>query len=288
MMQSADITLVALRQYSLHRLGSLYPPEEAAAIFRALAQHFLPEWQTLWLQSRGEAPFPSALFPAWKEALERLLQREPLPYIIGKATFGDIVLRVGAGVFIPRPETEMWVYALLEKLQPTLPHTILDIGTGSGAIAIFLAKKIPSSMVFAIDKSPIAVHYANLNARCIGVPLRIERLTFGSDPLPSDFPSEWDLIVSNPPYIPWSAYGETEPNVRIYEPPEALFCTDLGLYEKMAAFARATLSPRGIIAAELFPPQAEAVAAIWRRYELSVTLHQDLEGRQRWIWGQRK
>lgn len=285
--QSAAPALAALRQRALRQLQSVYSPEEAVAVFNALARHFLPDWQILWLQSRGEAPFPPQLLPEWERALQRLLRREPFSYITGRASFGGILLHVAPGVFIPRPETEAWAYALLNALQSRPPANVLDIGTGSGALAIFFARNMPYSHVFAIDKSALAVYYARENARSAGVAVRVERATFGEDPLPGDFPPVWDLIVSNPPYIPWSAYGETDQNVRLYEPPEALFCAGTALYEKMAAFAMTALSPEGTIAAELFPPQAEAVAEIWRQHGLSVVLHRDFAGRLRWISGQR-
>lgn len=287
-MDSRSVSLATLRKTTIERLRLIYPEREAQALFRALATHFLPAWETLWLTSQGQAPVPPDLLPVWEAAVRRLLRYEPLAYITGEVSFGGVSLRVAPGVFIPRPETEAWASHLLNSFTHWKPHTILDIGTGSGALAIFFAKNMPNATIYAIDKSPVAIYFARENANRVGVKVRIERLSFGEAPLPADFPHTYDLIVSNPPYIPWSAYSETEPNVRLYEPPEALFCIDLSFYEAIAAFAKEHLSDSGIVAAELFPPDAEKVKALWEQQGLRVTLHQDLTGRFRWIEGSQK
>lgn len=287
-MDSRSLSLATLRKTTIERLIAIYPEREAQALFRALATHFLPTWETLWLTSHGQAPVPPDLFSAWESAVRRLLRREPLAYITGEVLFGGISLRVAPGVFIPRPETEAWAHELLRVFTHWRPRTILDIGTGSGALAIFFAKNIPNALVYAIDKNPVAIHIARENADRVGVKVHIQRLRFGEAPLPADFPDTYDVIVCNPPYIPWSAYSETDPNVRLYEPPEALFCTDLSLYETIAAFAKERLSDNGILAAEVFPPDAEKVRALWERHGLHVTLHRDLTGRFRWIEGSQK
>lgn len=287
-MGSHSVSLATLRQATIQRLLAIYPEREAHALFRALASHFLPAWETQWLRSQGQALIPASLLPTWELALRRLLRREPLAYITGEVAFGGLSLQVAPGVFIPRPETEAWAYELLQKLSPETHKVILDIGTGSGALAVFFAKNLPKASVYAIDKSPLPIYFAKENADRIGVRVRVERLSFGQDPLPADFPEIYDLIVSNPPYIPWSAYAETDPNVRLYEPPEALFCIDLRLYEAIAAFARERLSEKGIVAAEIFPPDAERVEAIWKQNGLHTTLHRDLAGQLRWIEGSKK
>ncbi|MCX7652770.1 MAG: peptide chain release factor N(5)-glutamine methyltransferase [Bacteroidia bacterium] len=277
------ISLAELRKQAVYRLRKVYPLSESESIIRALFSHFIPEWPKVWLASSGQAPFPEELLPRWENAIARLLRHEPLAYIIGEVAFGSIRLEITPGVFIPRPETEEWAYRLRQMLSKSPPKTILDIGTGSGALAIFFAKEFPYSMVYAIDKSPKAVNLARKNAFLNSCSIRVEQVTFGASPLPTYFPHKWDLIVCNPPYVPWINYAETGLNVRLYEPPDAIFCSGLSLYEKLAEMATKHLSPGGIIAAELFPPDAEAVASLWEAYGLHTALYKDSQERLRWI-----
>ncbi|MCS7152676.1 MAG: HemK family protein methyltransferase [Bacteroidia bacterium] len=281
-MGSQPVSLAQLRQLTLSKLSPQYGQEEAEALFRRLLMHFLPEWQLLWLQSRGEALCPPDLLSKWEGALHRLSHYEPIAYIIGKTHFVDIELLILPGVFIPRPETESWAYALYAQLAVS-PRTILDIGTGSGALAIFFAQRFPHAQVYAVDKNPLAILLAERNAVRNGVSIHTAILTFGQEPLPEYFPRKWDLIVSNPPYVPWEAYSETGENVRLFEPPEAIFCTGFELYERIAIYAYESLSTGGRIAVEVFPPHAESIAALWKDYGLAPTLHKDERGLWRWI-----
>lgn len=281
-MGSQPVSLVQLRQLTLSKLSPKYGQNEAEALFRRLLTHFLPEWQLLWLQSRGEALCPSDLLSKWKEALHRLSHYEPIAYIIGKAYFADIELMILPGVFIPRPETESWAYALYAQLAAP-PRTILDIGTGSGALAIFFAQRFPQAQVYAIDRNPLAILLTERNAARNGVSIHTAKLTFGQEALPGYFPEKWDLIVSNPPYVPWEAYSETGENVRLFEPPEAIFCTGIELYEQIATYACENLSIGGRVAVEVFPPHAESIAALWKECGLAPTLHKDERGLWRWI-----
>lgn len=282
------VTLYQLRREALCQLEAAYAVSEAKALVRALLSHFLPTWRELWLSSRGEAPFPEHLYPLWQEAINRLLRYEPLAYITGKVAFGEMELKVAPGVFIPRPETEEWAYALSDTLKKTPPQLILDVGTGSGALAIFFARTFPQAQVFAVEKSRLALQIAAENIIRSGMSVRIYRHAFGEEPLPADFPNEWDLIVSNPPYIPWDRYSETDLNVRLYEPPEALFCRSWELYQHLATYAREHLRINGILAVELFPPAAEEIASLWRKEGFSVILHSDSRGQWRWIEGKLK
>ncbi|MCS7296702.1 MAG: HemK/PrmC family methyltransferase [Bacteroidia bacterium] len=279
-------SLAQLRFEAIRLLSSIYPPSEAEALVHGLLSHLLPDWRLQWLESRGLGAFPDSLLPAWHEAIRRLLAQEPLAYIIGKVHFGNLELEIHPGVFIPRPETEEWAYWLQSTLQSEPPTKVLDIGTGCGALALFLAKSFPNAEVYAIDKSPAAVSLARKNAFKTGLKVRVHQIFFGEEPLPADFPLQWDLIVSNPPYIPWESYGETAPNVRWYEPPDALFGGEK-LYKVLGEFALYTLADGGYLVVELFPPRAEWLLNEYERRGFHTFLMQDRRGCPRWVVARR-
>ncbi len=277
------ISLAVLFQQGRDRLSSVVSPPEARAIVRRLLSHYWPEWEAVWLASRGEAPFPPEKLPAWQSALHRLAQGEPLAYVLGEVEFGGLSLRVIPGVFIPRPETEEWASWVVRQVAALPPRTVLDVGTGSGALALFLARAFPSAQVFAVDKSPLALSVAAQNAQRLGLTVQWALRTFGAEPLPAGWPTEWDLIVSNPPYIPWTFWDQTEPQVRDHEPPEALFCRDFSLYAKLGAFASSHLSEKGLLVCEVFPPYADEIKNCLESFGFKVRLYCDFQERARWV-----
>lgn len=280
-------SLVQLREEALQALTPIYGPEESRAIIRHLLSYFLPDWQVQWLASRGKAPFPAQLLPDWHAALTRLLAHEPLAYITGKVEFLGLELSVRHGVFIPRPETEAWVYALIQHLKPSPPKTILDIGTGSGAIALALACAFPEAAVYAVEKTPLAVETAHQNALRHHLNLTLAQITFGKDPLPASWPTTWDLIVSNPPYIPHWAYAETELRVRLYEPHEALFCKEIEPTREILAFASKVLNANGLCIIEIFPEMAPTLLSLCKELGLKCELRHDFSGLPRTLWVRR-
>ena len=281
------LTLAQLRRESLEALTPLYGPAESQALFRQLMNHFWPGWQTEWLISRGEALFPSYLKPKWQAAIRRLLAHEPLAYITGEVHFLGLSLAVRPGVFIPRPETEAWVHELIQALSSTPPRYILDIGTGRGAIALALARAFPQAEVYAVEKSPIAAETACENARRHSLRLHLAQIPFGEAPLPSSWPQKWDLIVSNPPYIPYAAYYETELRVRLHEPPEALFCEDIEPTAKILDFASKNLNANACCVVEIFPKMAEKLISLCHDLGLIAQIRKDLSNRPRTLWVQR-
>lgn len=250
---------------------------------RRLLSHLWPGWEAIWLATRGEASLPPEKRSAWQAALHRLAQGEPLAYVLGEVEFGGLALKIVPGVFIPRPETEEWAFWVVRQLAASPPRTVLDVGTGSGALALFLASAFPSAEVFALDKSPLALSVAAQNARRLGLSVKWAQLTFGHESLPADWPASWDLMVSNPPYIPWSFWNETDPRVRHFEPPEALFCSDFSLYATLGEFAHKFLSERGLLVCEVFPPLGQEVASLFQKFSLSSVILHDFHGRARWI-----
>lgn len=223
------------------------------------------------------------------EAIRPLVRRrglhEPLQYIMGEVEFSGLKLKVDHRALIPRPETEYLLELVVQRLA-TPPATILDLGTGSGVIALALAKQYVSSQVLAVDNSTEALALAAENAHATGL---TERMEF----LPSDWfanisrERRFDLIVANPPYLSETEVAEARPEVKNFEPVDALTPGGDGLsaLRKIMAEAPAFLSPGGLLALETGITQHEALRALADRagYTRSESLP-DLTGHDRYLF----
>jgi release factor glutamine methyltransferase len=218
------------------------------------------------------------LSPAESDQLESFLKRrlasEPMQYITGSQEFFGLLFAVTPAVLIPRPETEHLVEAALDHIGGEAVR-IVDVGTGSGAIAVSLAHARPQSRVTAVDLSPAALEVARRNAQRHGV---LDRVTFLQSNLLAALDSaDFDVVVSNPPYI---AEGEVlEPQVSDYEPHPALYAgpTGLEVYERLIPEARKVLKPGGWLLLEIGFGQQPAVEALLRGWR-SVSVIHDLQG----------
>ncbi|MGH7778207.1 MAG: peptide chain release factor N(5)-glutamine methyltransferase [Candidatus Binataceae bacterium] len=207
--------------------------------------------------------------------LTRRAAREPLAYILGSKEFYSLEFEVTPAVLIPRPETEILVAAALEFAQDRPDARVLDIGTGSGAIAVAIAAGAPRTSVVAADMEDDALAVARRNVGRHHVAGRVEpRLADIFEPLDGgDALGDFDLIVSNPPYVETSAIESLPPEVRDFEPPAALFSgTDaLECYRRIAAGACEHLKRDGAVMLESGLGQAEAVSGLLREAGLHVT-----------------
>jgi release factor glutamine methyltransferase len=182
---------------------------------------------------------------------------EPIQYILGEQEFFGLPFIVTPDVLIPRPETEHLVEAVLQRVPPQAEAQILDVGTGSGAIAVALAYHLPTAHVIAVDLSPAALAVAQRNAARHGV---AARMTFQQSDLLQAFDHlHLDVLVSNPPYI--AASEVLEPQVANYEPHSALYAgpTGLEIYERLIPQARHVLKPNGWILLEIGYAQSSAM-----------------------------
>lgn len=200
----------------------------------------------------------------YRERVGRRARREPLQYILGETEFWSLNFKVRSGVLIPRADTETLVAEALKRTCPT--GAILDVGTGSGALAVALAHELPEAAVTGVDISAVALDVAAENARLNGVG---ERVVFRREDLESISGGPYDLIVSNPPYIPEADLAGLMPEVRDFEPREALCGGDDGLhaYRKLLPAASRSLRPGGWLLVEVGVDQAPAVAALFRQAE---------------------
>lgn len=218
---------------------------------------------------------------AAEKLLSRRLLREPLSYIIGHEEFLDLTLEVGDGVLIPRPETELMAEHALKKRGA---QTILDLCTGSGCLALALARGIPSSQVYGVDISDIAVGYARRNA----LRNNISNVRFLNGDLfaPLKKTELFDLIISNPPYIRSGDIIGLQPEIRGWEPKTALDGGEDGLdfYRKIIPSASGYLKDRGMLMLEIGAGQADDTAdMIMRAGYSNLRIIKDYNGIERII-----
>ena len=218
------------------------------------------------------------------ERVEReLSEARPIQYIIGTTEFCGLQFAVGEGVLVPRPETEELVRCVAEEC-PTAQR-VLDIGTGSGAIAVSLAKLLPQAEVAAMDISEVALDYTSRNAAANGVKVRVVQGNALSD-WESAF-EELDVVVSNPPYVPASDRASMHRNVRDYEPELALFVPDddlLRFYRSIADGATRALRTGGALYFEIYEGAAEQmIEMLAERGWTDIELRRDFNDKNRMI-----
>jgi len=229
-------------------------------------------------------------FAAYQAAIERRLGNEPIQYITGQQEFFGLLLKVTPATLIPRPETEHLVEAVLERVPHDREIDILDVGAGTGAIALALAANLPQARLAAVDLSAAALAVARENASTHHLDRRIR--FFWSDllaTLPADKQdAAFDAIVSNPPYIPETDRAELHPQVRDHEPAEALFAgtTGLDIYRRLIPQAHLALKPGGLLALEIGHGQSEALSGLLEGWQ-NVTLVADLQQIPRVILAQK-
>jgi release factor glutamine methyltransferase len=270
------------------RLMPLYEKDEARAVIRWLLQERL---DVSWLAIQTNESFNLTETQATQldQDLARLEKGEPLQYVLGSVVFNDIKIVVNPSVLIPRPETEEWVWQIIKKHEKNSNLKIVDIGTGSGCIAIFLAKHFPNAEVFALDVSEQALQTAQANAQANQTAIHFIQTDILQSK-PHDF-NGIDIIVSNPPYVPLTDQATLHPNVVNYEPHLALFAPDIvGLifYKKITDLAKYWLKSGGELFFEIHPPHALQVQAVMEAGALrDVEVFFDLSSRARMISGKK-
>jgi release factor glutamine methyltransferase len=230
--------------------------------------------------------------PRFWDEIGRREAREPLQHITGHAYFRYLDLEVGPGVFVPRPETEVmtgWVIDRLREMDVAEP-VVTDLGAGSGAIALAIAQEVPRSLVHAVEVDPLARAWAQRNVERLAAasPHTTGRVMLHGDDFASalaDLDGSVDLVVSNPPYIPWGA--SVPPEVGEYDPATALWGGHDGLdaVRVVEQTARRLLRRGGIVAVEHGAPQGAAVYWVFaeERGWRDQRNHRDLAGRDRFV-----
>ncbi len=227
-------------------LDDIYPKTEVDSFFSLFLEHYL-KLERFILALQPEYVLSKSEEQPFFEGLARLKLEEPVQYILGKAYFRDIELRVNKHVLIPRPETEELVeWVIGESKTQNSEFNILDIGAGSGCIAISLAKAFPNAQVFAMDISKGTLDVARQNAMTNQVDIHFMEADILNPELTLDH--KFEIIVSNPPYVRELEKVEMRNNVAKYEPHRALFVSDedpLLFYSAIVQFAKKHLKPKG-------------------------------------------
>lgn len=255
-----------------------------AKVLMAHLIHQHLDWPKSSLISRDTDTLPQELIAEWFSFEARRNKGEPVAYILGNKAFYNIDLKVAPGVLIPRPETELLVELALTHIthNKLAAPRVVDLGTGSGAIALAIAKNIPDATVIAIDLSLEALAIAQENAHSLGLH---QNMTFyqGSwfDALPKEIAHQtFDVILSNPPYIPAGDHHLREGDLR-FEPEGALtdFNDGLSAYRAIINKAKNYLNSHGFIALEHGYDQSMAVTGLLKEQGLmDIQIHHDLAG----------
>jgi len=276
-----------IKSIYIKELEPYYPKEEVEGIFNRVIEHYLglrgfvlvfqPQYV---LTKKEEQP----LF----EALTQLKQEIPLQYVLGQTYFMDLPIQVNASVLIPRPETEelvMWIISDLESADDLA--SILDVGTGSGNIAIALKKKIPTMQVYGLDNSPEALELAQKNSE-----LNEVEIGWIQHDITEIVPFELtvDVVVSNPPYVLRSEMEDMRKNVKDHEPPEALFVENadpLQYYRAILKQCEHMLRPKGWVYFEINEQKGKEIKAMLHEFGYSeIQLKKDIFGKDRMIRAQ--
>jgi release factor glutamine methyltransferase len=263
-----------------------FAPDEARRDASVIARDALGWSLTDWA-ARNREPAPQALGERLLAMARRRATREPVAYITGSREFFGRAFRVTPAVLIPRPETEILVEASLGILRaeespgvldPRVSPVILDVGTGSGCVAITLALECPAARITAADISPAALGVAMANAGTLGAG-RVEFVE--ASLVPARLLPRPSIIVSNPPYVPERDRASLPPDVRDFEPAAALFAgwDGLDVIRQLVREARAALLPGGWLLMEIGAGQANAVSDLVRQAGLQLDqVRHDLQG----------
>tara|TARA_Y100001933_G_scaffold32973_3_gene27528 strand:- start:2429 stop:3292 length:864 start_codon:yes stop_codon:yes gene_type:complete len=276
--------LAEIKKIFHQELHNLYPKGEIDSFFYAMVEHYLGFERFILVLQPQLAITKEEEQPLF-EGLAQLKKEKPLQYILGKAHFMDLVFKVNEYVLIPRPETEelvRWIIAECSIQDSGI--RIFDIGTGSGCIAIALAKNLPNAQVYAIDISGKALQVAQENAEMNEVQVEF----FEKDILNwNERDGRFDVIVSNPPYVRESEKQAIKNNVKKYEPSTALFVADhdpLIFYRAIAGFAQEHLNPGGWLFFEINQYLGEQTVSLLEEHRFKdIELKKDIFGNDRMI-----
>ena len=275
-----------IRKYCFSVLRQMYGDNEAKSIIYILFEDF-KGWSRARLHTDSARVLPDADILRFGAAIARLETGCPVQYVTGNATFNGLKLTVNPSVLIPRPETEelALIVAGNLKLLDLSDFSVLDIGTGSGCIAIFLKNLFPGITVYGLDASDQVLDVARANA----LRYNADVMFFRHDILGSMKPVPdicFDLIISNPPYITLREKTAMMPNVKDFEPSSALFVPDgdpLLFYRAIAGFARLRLKVGGLLFLEINEAYGEQTSDLLENSGFSSNVIKDFRGRDRFI-----
>lgn len=224
----------------------------------------------------------------FNRAIEAINAGTPVQYVLGKAYFYGLELKIDERALIPRPETEELVDWVLESVNSSSSFSILDVGTGSGCIALALKDNLPNAEVFGVDQSDEALNLSQSNAKLLDLDVTFKKAD--ALHLNAFFHRKWDVIVSNPPYIPTAEAAQMKPHVVDFEPKMALFVPDddpLLFYKSIAQYAKENLNKNGKLFFEVHEDLAkETYELLLERGFSNVEIRTDLQEKERMVKGE--
>lgn len=269
----------------LNKLRSIYPDGEASPITDWVMEHLTGSKKTERMLYKNEN-ITAKEEDQLQNYIKRLLKHEPVQYVLNEAWFCGLRFYVDQNVLIPRPETEELVEWIISGCKfPIDQLSILDIGSGSGCIAIALKRRLSKATVWSCDISKEALNVARKNSAALGVDVNFIELDFLQEEEREKL-SSFDIIVSNPPYIAFHEKKEMQPNVLEYEPAAALFVPDndaLVFYKAIADFGKTHLNKNGIIYAEINEGLGDATTTLFQQEGYNTELKKDMRGKERML-----
>jgi release factor glutamine methyltransferase len=281
-----------LKEFALQRVGEVYDARESRNIVNELFRHYLNLSSADLIVKANDSISESQMLLVYK-AVKRIANKEPLQYVLGKAYFFGMDLHVSPAVLIPRPETEELVRWILETIRPNnysaiegqiVPndYSVLDIGTGSGAIALALKKAQPTWEVCGLDVSKEALQVAQRNSTELELEVEWKEVNILEENLPQ---GNWNTIVSNPPYIPISEGSEMRPSVVEHEPHLALFAPEndpLLFYRRILELANKCETVKQVFF-EIHENYANETLALGEFMGWRGELKKDMQGKERML-----
>ncbi|WP_288788783.1 peptide chain release factor N(5)-glutamine methyltransferase [uncultured Elizabethkingia sp.] len=274
-----------LQQRYSKELTQSYSENEIQKLFTYFAEEYL-QYNSIQLKMYADQEVEEAQKLQFTQALEELKSGKPYQQILGKAYFYGEEFFVNENVLIPRPETEELIELILEKLPSDKELKILDIGTGSGCIAITIANHLKHANVYALDYSGKALEIAKKNA----VLHQTEIQFIQQDYLNSHLLEIFDVIISNPPYIGTEEEIDIENSVKDFEPMMALFAPEndvLAFYRKIANDTETSLSNEGFVFLEINQKLGPETLELYKNKLSEAYLLKDISDNDRMIWGRK-
>jgi len=279
------LTLKELKSTFITQLSEVYPSQEVESIFTVLSEYFL-NYTRLETVLKADESLSKEIIKHFENAISRLKRQEPVQYICGKTEFYSLPFKVDKHTLIPRPETEGLVQWIIddENKKQTKSKTLLDIGTGSGCIAISLAKNLKDIDVSALDFSPEALKTAHKNSVLNSVKVTFFELDLLDE---QTLPQRYDIMVSNPPYVRELEKSNMRSNVLEYEPKSALFVTDKDpflFYRRIARLANLYLTDNGRVYFEINEYLSDELKALLLTERFTdIEVRKDIFGKDRMI-----
>jgi release factor glutamine methyltransferase len=286
------MTIQEATYFLLNKLKTIYPESEASQVTDWVMESLTGSTKAERMIYKNSDITPKEETQL-QEYAERLMKHEPVQYVLNEAWFCGLKFYVDRNVLIPRPETEElveWIVKEAGSLKSEVRSDgdtiqILDIGTGSGCIPISLKRKLIEADISGVDVSLTALDVARKNSNKLGLDVNFTEVDFLDEQKRSKLPL-FDIIVSNPPYVPENDKEEMQPNVLEYEPHLALFVPDnnaLRFYEAISEFGKTHLTPGGAIYMELHEKSGSIVADLFRSKGFDTELKKDVQGKNRML-----